>query len=296
MADTPTIPGPVRNPHPPTRFTPPSLACDGHCHVFGPADRFPYAPERTYTPPDSGFGELRALHDRLGLERAIVVQASCHGFDNSAMLDALERSGGRYAGVAHLDDRHSEDDLARFHAAGVRGIRFNFVKHLGGPPDPAFFWRQVERVTPLGWHVELYLDAAELGTHADLFARLPVPFILDGMARIKAGAGMEQPGFPELLRLLRDDVRAWIKVSGADRITVDPPPPYDDVVPFAQAIIEAAPDRTLWGSEWPHPNVRHMADDGDLLDLLMDFAPDDEVRHRILVENPMQLYDFGVAG
>ncbi len=287
-----TIPPPVRDPHPPTRFTPPPDSCNGHCHVFGPANRFPFAPDRKYTPPDSGYEDFLVHQERLGLTRAILVQASCHGTDNSAMIDALERGGGRYAGVALIDDSHTDGALAEFHRSGVRGIRFNFVKHLGGAPEPAFFWRQVERVVPLGWHIELHFDAKDLSSHADLFERLPVPFIIDAMGRVDATAGLDQEPFQYLLHMLRTDDRAWVKVSGAERITADGKPPYDDVVPYARALIAAAPDRTLWGTDWPHPNVRHMPDDGDLIDLLADHAPDEATRNMILVDNPTRLYEF----
>jgi 2-pyrone-4,6-dicarboxylate lactonase len=287
-----TIPPPHPNPHPPTRFTPPPNATNGHCHVFGPAARFPFAPGRAYTPPDSGYEDFVAHQERMGLERAILVQASCHGTDNSAMLDALDRAGGSYAGVALVGDMHSEQDLEAFHDAGIRGIRFNFVQHLGGAPDPDFFWRQVERVVPLGWHLELHFDARDLSANADLFERLPVPFIIDAMGRVDATAGVDQEPFQYLLAMLRDDERAWVKVSGAERITAEGPPPYDDVIPYGRALIEAAPDRCLWGTDWPHPNVRHMPDDGDLIDFLADLAPDEESRNRILVTNPERLYDF----
>lgn len=287
-----TIPPPNRNPHPPTRFMPPPDATNGHCHVFGPADRFPFAPDRAYTPPDSGFDELQVHQDRLGLSRAILVQASCHGTDNSAMVDALRRGEGRYAGVALIDDTHNADDLAELHDAGVRGIRFNFVQHLGGAPDPDFFWRQVERVAPLGWHIELHFDAKDLSANADLFQRLSVPYIIDAMGRVDATAGLDQEPFLYLLHMLRSDDRAWVKVSGAERITAGGSPPYDDVIPYARALIDAAPDRVLWGTDWPHPNVKHMPDDGDLIDLLADHAPDEATRNRILVENPERLYDF----
>ena len=287
-----TIPPPNRNPHPPTLFTPPPDATNGHCHVFGPADRFPFAPDRAYTPPDSGFDELKVHQDRLGLSRAILVQASCHGTDNSAMVDALRRGQGRYAGVALIDDTHTADDLAELHDAGVRGIRFNFVQHLGGAPDPDFFWRQVERVAPLGWHIELHFDAKDLSANADLFQRLSVPYIIDAMGRVDATAGLDQEPFLYLLHMLRSADKAWVKVSGAERITAGGTPPYDDVIPYARALIDAAPDRVLWGTDWPHPNVKHMPDDGDLIDLLADHAPDEETRNRILVENPERLYDF----
>jgi 2-pyrone-4,6-dicarboxylate lactonase len=289
---TPTVPGPIPDPHAPTRFTPPPNACDAHCHVFGPQARFPFSDDRTYTPPDSGIDDFLVLQERLGLSRAVFVQASCHGTDNRAMVDALQRGAGRFAGVAMIDESFTDADIRALHEAGVRGTRFNFVAHLGGAPDLDSFWRIVDRVAPLGWHIVLHFDAKDLPRYAELLDRMPCPYIIDHMARVPVGDGLEQEPFQALLRLLGDE-RAWVKISGAERLTADGAPPYDDVVPFARALIAAAPDRVLWGTDWPHPNVRRMPDEGDLLDLLADFAPDEAVRNRILVENPERLYDFG---
>ena len=285
-----TIPPPHPDPHPPRAFTPPPNACDAHCHVFGPARRFPFAPNRAYTPPDAGVEEFRALQRRLGLSRAVLVQASCHGTDNAALVDALEHSGGRYAGVAMVDDSFTIDDLRRLHDAGVRGARFNFVRHLGGG-DFRAFERIAERVAPLGWHLVVHLDARDLPDTAEHLRRLPCPFVIDHMARVPAGDGLDQAPFQALLELMTDE-RAWVKICGAERVSATGRPPYDDVVPYARALIAAAPDRVLWGTDWPHPNVRHMPDDGDLADLLAEFAPDEPARNRILVANPESLYDF----
>ncbi len=287
----PTIPPPHPDPHPPTAFSPPPGACDAHCHIFGPAARFPFAPDRTYTPPDSGYDDLEVLQDRLGLSRAVFVQASCHGTDNSAMVDALIRGDGRFAGVAMVDDTFTDADLGALHDAGVRAVRFNFVAHLGGAPDMDAFWRIVGRVAPLGWHVVLHFDAVDLPAYGDVLARLPVPYVIDHLARIDAAAGLDQEPFVRLVELLADD-RAWVKVSGAERLSAEGPPDYADVVPFARTVIERAPDRVLWGTDWPHPNVKQMPDDGDLIDVLAAFAPDEATRTRILVENPTRLYQF----
>ena len=287
-----TIPAPLAEPHPPRSFTPPPGAYDAHCHVFGPAARFPFSADRTYTPPDSGIDAFERLQWRLGLSRAVFVQASCHGTDNRAMVDALERGEGRYAGVAMIDESFTTSDIAKLHDAGVRGTRFNFVAHLGGAPDLDVFWRLVDRVQPFGWHIVLHFDAKDLPQYADLLDRMPCPYVIDHMARVPVTAGVEQEPFRALLELMRDE-RCWVKISGAERLTADGPPPYDDVVPFARALLAAAPDRVLWGTDWPHPNVRHMPDEGDLLDLLADYAPDEAVRNRILVSNPETLYDFG---
>jgi predicted TIM-barrel fold metal-dependent hydrolase len=286
-----TIPPPHPDPHPPRAFTPPPAACDAHCHVFGPADRFPFSPARSYTPPDAGIDDFERLQKRLGLSRAVLVQASCHGTDNAALLDGLRRGNGRYAGVAMIDDATTDAELAELHEAGVRGTRVNFVAHLGGAPDLDRVERTVARVAARRWHIVLHFDAADLPAYAAFLDRLACPYVIDHMARIDASAGLDQGPFQALLRLLADD-RCWVKVSGAERLTAGGAPPYDDVVPYARALIANAADRVLWGTDWPHPNVRHMPDDGDLVDLLADFAPDEATRHRILVDNPQRLYDF----
>jgi predicted TIM-barrel fold metal-dependent hydrolase len=287
-----SIPGPHTDPHPPRRWTPPARATDAHCHVFGPAARFPFSADRSYTPPDSGIDEFERLQERLGLSRAVFVQASCHGTDNAAMVDALQRGAGRYAGVAMIDESFSDADIAALHEAGVRGTRFNFVKHLGGAPELEVFWRLVDRVQPFGWHIVLHFDAKDLPDYATLLDRMPGAYIIDHMARVPTADGVDQEPFQALLELM-DDERAWVKISGAERLTADGPPPYDDVVPYAQALVAAAPERVLWGTDWPHPNVRHMPDDGDLVDLLVDLIPDEATRTRVLVTNPETLYDFG---
>ena len=285
-----TIPPPHPHPHPPRAFAPPPNACDAHCHVFGPAHRFPFAPNRAYTPPDVGVEDFQSLQHRLGLGRAVLVQASCHGTDNAALLDALARGQGRYAGVAMVDESFGPGDLRRLHDAGVRGARFNFVRHLGGGDFEAFE-RTAERIAPLGWHMVVHLDAKDLPDTAAMLRRLPCPFVIDHMARVRAADGVGQAPFQALLELMADE-RAWVKVCGAERVSADGHPPYDDTVPYARALIAAAPDRVLWGTDWPHPNVRHMPDDGDLVDLLAEFAPDESIRNRLLVTNPEHLYDF----
>ena len=290
-----TIPPPHAAPHTPRRFVPPPGACDAHCHIFGPAHLFPFSDDRTYTPPDSGIDDFERLQDTLLLSRAVFVQASCHGVDNSAMVDAMRRGRGRYAGVAMIDTSFTERQIADLHDAGVRGTRFNFVAHLGGAPDPDDFWTIVRRVEKFGWHIVLHFDAKDLPQYASLLDDMPTPYVIDHMARVDATKGLDQEPFQALLGLMADD-RCWVKISGAERLTVGGAPPYDDVVPFARALIAAAPERVLWGTDWPHPNVRHMPDDGDLVDLLVEFAPDDRIRNLILVDNPTRLYQFSDGG
>ena len=288
----PTVPGPIPDASRPTAFTPPPLACDAHCHVFGPAARFPFSATRTYTPPDSGIDDFERLQERLGLSRAVFVQASCHGTDNAAMVDAIQRGDGRYAGVAMIDESFTDDDLQLLHDNRVRGARFNFVAHLGGAPDLDRFWRLVHRIEPLGWHVVLHFDAVDLPGHADLLDALPVPYVIDHMARVPAADGIDQEPFQHLLQLLTDDERCWVKISCAERLTAGRVAPFDDVIPFAQALVAAAPQRILWGTDWPHPNMATMPDEGELVDLLAAFVPDEAQRRRILVDNPARLYPF----
>jgi 2-pyrone-4,6-dicarboxylate lactonase len=272
-------------------FVLPPQTCDAHCHVFGPAAKFPFAPNRPYTPEDAPKEALAALYRHLGIERSVIVQASCHGTDNSAMLDAIATSGGAYRGVAIVDGSFDERAFRALHEGGIRGVRFNFVKHLGGAPDIAVLRAVVDRIAGLGWHIVLHLDAPGLIEFDDLIRSLPIPFVIDHMGRVKTADGTGQPAFQALLRLLELE-RCWVKVSGAERISSDGPP-FRDAVAFARALIERAPDRVLWGTDWPHPNVgRHRPDEADLVDLLPLFAPDEAVRCKVLVENPARLYGF----
>jgi len=287
----PTCKAPDPDPRRP-KYRPPPGACDAHCHIFGPGNVYPYAADRSYTPPDAPLSRFRELQSILGLERAVLVNASCHGSDNRVILDAIAASGGRYRGVANSDDSFSAGEFQRLHAGGCRGVRFNFVKHLGGMPDMDEFHRTIERIRPLGWHVDLHFDAGDLIEHAKLLDELPVPFIIDHMGRVPTKAGLEQPPFQRLLTLIRSNQRCWVKVSGAERIS-SAGPPFTDAVPFARALIEAAPDRILWGTDWPHPNIaRHMPNDGDLVDLVPLMMPDAALQKRILVDNPHRLYGF----
>jgi 2-pyrone-4,6-dicarboxylate lactonase len=284
----PTCKGP--DPHTRTpRIVAPPGACDAHCHVFGPAAVFPYAPDRAYTPPDAPYEGLVALHRVLGIERAVIVHASCHGSDMAVTLDAIARAGGAMRGVAVVDPGITDAALARLHEGGIRGVRFNFVRHLGGMPDLVFFERVLAQIEPLGWHVVLHLDAEDVVELAPRIARIRVPFVIDHMGRVKAKLGLEQRPFAQLLELMRNPL-AWVKICGPERVS-STGAPFRDALPFAQALVAAAPDRVLWGTDWPHPNIAgDMPNDGDLLDLLGEAVPDAGLRARILVDNPARLY------
>jgi len=268
----------------------PAGACDAHCHVFGPAMKFPYAADRSYTPPDAPVEQLRKLHARLGISRAVIVHASCHGSEMDVTLDAIASSAGSYRGVAVVEDSISDRELERLNAGGIRGIRFNFVKHLGGVPDLKVFYRLLARIKPLGWHIVLHFDAGDLLEQQELLARIDVPFIIDHMGRVKAADGLDQEPFQSLLALYRGNPLAWIKICGAERVSVGKRP-FRDAVPFAQALIAIDADRLLWGTDWPHPNItRDMPNDGELVDLLGEMCPDVQLRQRILVDNPTRMY------
>jgi 2-pyrone-4,6-dicarboxylate lactonase len=272
------------------RLALPAGACDAHCHVFGPALRFPYAADRSYTPPDAPVERLRALHAHLGISRAVIVHASCHGSEMDVTLDAIATSGGLYRGVAVVEAGISDGELSRLHAGGIRGIRFNFVKHLGGVPDLRVFHRLVERIKSLGWHVVLHFDAGDILEQREMLQRIDVPFVIDHMGRVKAADGLAQKPFQALQELYRSNPLAWIKISGAERVSVGKRP-FRDAVPFAQALIAIDAGRLLWGTDWPHPNIsQDMPNDGELVDLLGEMCPDAAQRQRILVDNPTRMY------
>lgn len=282
-----TILAPDPNPIKPQYKLPPG-ACDAHCHVFGPAAKFPYAPNRSYTPPDAPRQMLAALHKFLGFSRAVLVQASCHGTDNSAMLDAISASNNTIRGVAMVGGDVTDAELERLHANGVRGARFNFVAHLGGAPDLKVVESVASRIAPLGWHLQLHLDAEDILTYRDFLSRLRAPFIIDHMGRVQAQHGLAQQPFKMLLDLMKNPL-AWIKVSGPERISAQGMS-YHDAIPFARRLIEAAPDRALWGTDFPHPNVKAMPNDGALVDLFPLMCDDEAVRRKILIDNPTTLY------
>ena len=271
-------------------FVPPVGAVDAHCHVFGPAAAFPFSPKRKYTPVDAPADRLFALRDHLGLSRNVIVQATCHGSDNTAMLDAIARSGGRARGVAVIDVETSGTELTRLHEGGVRGVRFNFLKRLVGDAPVADYIRIAERIAELGWHIVVYFESAELEEFAPVIASLPGTVVIDHMGRPDVSDGLAGDGFSRVRALVESDDRFWIKVSCPERLTIAGPP-YDDVVPFARTLVEAYPDRVLWGTDWPHPNMRsHMPDDGALVDMIPRIAPTETLQRKLLVENPMRLY------
>jgi 2-pyrone-4,6-dicarboxylate lactonase len=273
------------------RYTLPPGAVDAHCHVFGPGDRFPYAPERKYTPCDASKDQLFALRDLLGFERNVIVQATCHGADNRALLDALHAAGGRARGVVTVRDDVTDDALGEMHDAGVRGVRFNFVRRLADPGPEAHYRTIIERIAARGWHVVIYFEAADLEERWAFFTSLPTTVVVDHMGRPDVSRPIEGPDFQRFVRLLAEHDNIWTKVSCPERLSRTGPPSYDDVVPFARHLVERFPDRVLWGTDWPHPNLKgHMPDDGALVDVIPRIAPSAELSRKLLVDNPMRLY------
>lgn len=272
-------------------FTPPVGAVDAHCHVFGPGDQFPYAPERRYTPCDASKQQLLALRDRLGFYRNVIVQASCHGTDNRALVDALVAADGRARGVATIRPETTDAELAWLHGAGVRAVRFTFIPRLTDPKPDDYYWPIVKRIADLGWHVVVYAEATALLARRDFLAALPTVVVVDHMGRPDVRQSVDSDQFGQFIRLLDDHRNIWTKVSCPERLSVTGPPGYDDVVPFASRLVEQFPDRVLWGTDWPHPNMRsHMPDDGQLVDMIPRIAPTEELQHALLVDNPTRLY------
>jgi 2-pyrone-4,6-dicarboxylate lactonase len=271
-------------------FRPPPGAVDAHCHVFGPVDKFPYAPERKYTPCDAPKEKLFALRDFLGFTRNVIVQGSCHGRNNAAMVDALKTAGDRARGVAVIGGDVGDDELRAMDEAGVRGVRFNFLKRLVDSAPRDVFKRIADRIAPLGWHVVVYFEAPEMDDLTPFLRSLPTTVVIDHMGRPDVSKGVDHHDFQRFVTLMEDNPNFWTKVSGEERLTIKGPP-YDDVIPFSSYLVKRFPDRVLWGTDWPHPNMKsHMPDDGVLVDSLAKIAPTEVLQKSLLVDNPMKLY------
>lgn len=279
-----------RKPH----LKPPPLACDTHAHIMGPAARYPYSPARVYTPPDCLLPDYLHMLRTLGVERAVLVQPSVYGTDNTAMLEAIKAAGNRFRGVAVVDDDISEAELTDLHDAGARGIRVNVVdvkdRKPGTLPLDALK-KLAQRIRPLGWHMEFLMHADEFPDLDRTFAEFPVDIVLGHLGYMRTDKGTDAPGFQALLRLVRSD-RCWVKLTGPYRITSGPLP-YLDTIPYAHALLEANRERIIWGTDWPHVMLKGaMPNDGELADLLSDWIPDANVREQVLVKNPERLYGF----
>lgn len=279
----------AENPSKPV-YQPPAGAVDAHCHVFGPADQFPYHPQRKYTPCDAPKEKLFALRDYLGFERNVIVQASCHGTDNAALIDALQNAGDLARGVAVVSPDISEQALDAMHQAGVRAVRFNFVKRLVDSTPKEVYLAIAEKIKSHGWHIVVYFEAPDLEALIPFFSELDTTIVVDHMGRPDVSKGVDQVDFQRFVQLLEQNPNIWTKVSCPERMTQQAPD-YSDVTPYARTLVEKFPDRVLWGTDWPHPNMKsHTPDDGLLVDVIPRIASTDALRQALLVDNPMRLY------
>jgi len=278
------------DPKKPESALPPGTV-DSHCHVFGPAERFPFAASSTYEPVDAPKEKLYELHRHLGIDRAVIVQASCHGTDNGAMVEALRAGENRYRGIAVVDDSVTEAELIDMDAAGVRGVRFNFVKRLGGGgKSTKFYTTIIDRIKPLNWHCVLYFDSEDLDELAPFIESIDIPVIIDHMGRVPVELGVDSTPWRLLRSMIENNDKYWIKISCPERLS-KLGPPYSDVDTVAKALLELVPDRVLWGTDWPHPNMKsHMPDDGQLVDRLLSICNSADVLSKVLVDNPQRLY------
>jgi len=272
-------------------FKPPKGAVDAHCHVFGPASKFPFAPERKYTPCDASKDQLFELRNFLGFERNVIVQASCHGTNNDALEDALLSSNNLARGVAVVSPDITDSDLKRLDAAGVRAVRFNFLKRLVDNAPRDIFHNIAKKIANLGWHVVVYIEAEDLEDLVPFLQSLPTDIIFDHMARPDVTAGLNSPNFT-LFQKIMENEKFWCKTSCPERLSKEGPEKnYSDILPFMRLLIENYSERVLWGTDWPHPNMKsHMPDDGKLVDILEEIAPTPELQRKLLVDNPMRLY------
>ena len=272
-------------------FKPPKGAVDAHCHVFGPESKFPFAPERKYTPCDASKDQLFKLRNFLGFERNVIVQASCHGTNNDALEDALLSSNDLARGVAVVSPDITQSDLKRLDAAGVRAVRFNFLKRLVDNAPRDTFQNIAKKIADLGWHVVVYVEAQDLEDLAPFLKSLPTNIIFDHMARPDVNEGLNSKNFV-LFQKLMENEKFWCKTSCPERLSQEGPEKnYSDILPFMGVLIKNYTERVLWGTDWPHPNMKsHMPDDGKLVDIIERIAPTEELQRKLLVDNPMRLY------
>lgn len=287
----PTCQGPDPDTRKPELIAPPG-ACDTHAHVFGPESKYPYPEERGYTPPDCPLEDYLRMMDTIGFERAVLVHPSVYGPDNTPTLDAIAEMGDRFRGIAVVRSDITDRELEDLHERGMRGVRMTtFVK---GGTGVEHIETLAHRIKDLGWLVELHLgNIDELVELAPRLRTLPIPYLIDHFGRIRGGQGVGNPGFQALLRLLNEDETCWVKLCSYYRLSDAGPPDYADMTPPAKALIEACPDRIVWGSNWPHVSFEGpMPNDGDLLDLLLEWAPEAATRRAILADNPARLFGF----
>jgi 2-pyrone-4,6-dicarboxylate lactonase len=287
---TPTIAPPDPNPKKP-RITLPPLSCDSHFHVFGPHGKFPYAANRPFTPADAPKEDLFRLHEFLGIQRGVFVQSTCHGTDNRVLVDLLAAGKGRYRGAALLDPTVSDAEVEKLDEAGVRGVRLHFLAGHLGPPKPRedMLWI-IEKVAPYGWHIEMHVGGNNVVDLYEFITTIEAPVVIDHIGRIDIAEGLHGKAFSVLRRLL-DRGNIWVKLSGTDRISKQKYP-YADAIAFPRDLAAHAPERVVWGTDWPHPNHNAVPNDGELVDLIAEIVPDERKRRLMLVDNPAKLFGF----
>ena len=269
----------------------PKGACDTHFHAVGPFDRFPLSKQASYTPDhDAPKEKLFGLHSHLGIQRGVVVQSAVHGFDNSVSADLIAARPNEYRGVALVPPDVKAEELKKLSKQGFLGARFHFMKHLNSGVSIEDVIAFGKRLALLGWHLQLHLDATLIGQMAGAIARSPVPIAIDHMARLDASKGLDDPAFQNLLKLMKDN-NVWVKLSGSERISRQSAP-WQDAAPFARKLVAEFGDRVLWGTDWPHPNLKEIPDDGVLADLVAQMAPTEAGRKALLVDNPARFYGF----
>ena len=283
----------IPNPSTPKPRLPPG-SWDTHCHVLGPTDRYPYASTTTINPADAPKEKLFALHELLGIERCVIVHTATHGMDLRVTEDAVAAKGGTYLGVALLPSSVGDAELRRLDKLGFRGVRYNFMPHLHRSDTIEQVMALAPRLANVGWHLQIHMDGSYTADMAPILGRSPVPVVIDHIGRVDAGQGLGQPAFQHLLRLMEND-KFWVKVSGIDRITRTGPP-YADALPFARKLVAEFPDRVVWGTDWPHPHHKGpLPDEGRLVDLIAEMAPTEELRRKLMADNPRRLYEMRAA-
>jgi len=286
-----TEPTPSFNPRPSkSKFKLPAGSCDSHFHVFGPKASFPFGKDAPYTPADAPKEELIALHEFLGIDRGVVVQSAAHGLDHRAAADLIAFKKDRYVGVALLPVNAPMEEVKRLHEEGFRGVRFNYTRHLGEPPPIEDVIKFCAKIASLGWHLQMHMERDFIDRLAPSLKLVPVPVVIDHMGRADAEQGLDQAPFRSLLKLL-EDKKFWVKVSGAERVSRDGTP-YADAVPYGRKLVESFGDRVLWGTDWPHPNLKEIPDDGILVDLIAQMASTEAQQKALLVDNPQRFYGF----
>jgi predicted TIM-barrel fold metal-dependent hydrolase len=267
------------------------LSCDSQAHYFTTSPHYPVVPKAAYQAPDASIDDLLKMHRTLGIDRGVLVHPIPYGTDNSLLIQVLKQAGPNYRGIAVINDSVSDKELQRMHDVGVRGIRFSFLQILGIRPDLDLFYRTLERIAPMGWCVKVHFGADEIFELEPIFRRVRIPAVIDHIGQTNVGRGLEQPAFRLLLDLMQQP-NWWLMLSNGDRNSATGYP-WDDTIPFAQALQDIAPDRLVWGTDWPHVRYfQKMPNDADLLELAYRYMPDPTAQQRILVDNPARLFGF----